>query len=115
MYEPRIIIDKEEAIQLVGGSSFKSYLDNITYKDLIHILGEPVMDLSKWPRTLGTDTFFEWVIEFDGRVYVIYDWKTFDLNYTKRYLRHWHVGSHDYPIKEFYEWFEMRLKELRID
>lgn len=94
MAEVRAIQDKREAVAASNGTSLKTKLIGITYDDLINIFGEPVFK--------GGDKInFEWVVEFDGDIFTIYDWKYPDANFVKDKLGHdggisFHVGGKTY-------------------
>lgn len=94
MAEVRAIQDKREAVAASNGTSLKTKLIGITYDDLIDIFGEPVFK--------GGDKInFEWVVEFDGDIFTIYDWKYPDADYVKNELGHdggisFHIGGKTY-------------------
>jgi hypothetical protein len=72
-----------------SGTSLAGYLNNVTYQELINALGRPTFD-----EPSGDDkTQVTWVLEFRGNVYTIYDWKTFDREYTENELTRWNIGS----------------------
>jgi hypothetical protein len=72
-------------------SSLKGHV-KITYHELIKLLGEPT-----YPLTSGdSKTQKEWVVEYEGEVFTIYDWKTFDAGYTMNELDEFHVGGKTY-------------------
>ena len=94
MAEINVITDKREASNLTAGSSLKSKLIGITYDDLESIFGEPVYK--------GGDKInFQWVVEYDGDIFTIYDWKYPDADYVKNELGHdggisFHIGGKTY-------------------
>ena len=74
-------------------------LNNITYRELIKTLGEPTFD-----EPSGDDKVQkEWVVEYNNVLYTLYDWKTFDDEYTKNELTIWSIGGKTDPtgIKEY--------------
>ena len=96
MAEVNVITDKREASNLTSGTSLKSKLIGITYDDLIGIFGEPVFGPGD-----GDKTFFEWVVEFEGEIFTIYDWKSPSVDYVKDELGHdggisFHIGGKTY-------------------
>ena len=73
------------------GSSLKGHI-RCTYQELIKVLGEPT-----YPNPSGDNKVQkEWVIQFNGNVYTIYDWKTYDSDYTINILNEFHVGGTQY-------------------
>ncbi len=71
-----------------SGSSLKGYV-NATYSQLVDLLGQPTFD-----EPSGDDkTQVEWVVGFGDDVFTIYDWKTYDRNYTENELVQFHVGG----------------------
>ena len=94
MAEINVITDKREAVNLTAGTSLKSKLIGITYDDLESIFGEPVIKG-------GDSVNFSWVVEYDGEIFTIYDWKYPDANYVKNELGHdggisFHIGGKTY-------------------
>jgi len=71
------------------GSGLIGYIKEVNYSQLYDLLGEPT-----FPYTSGDEKVQkEWVVKFKGNVYTIYDWKTYDEDYTINHLTHWHVGG----------------------
>ena len=81
--------EQEEAMDLSCGTSLAGYLKDTTYDQLVNALGEPT-----YPDASGDDkTQKEWIIEFKGTVFTIYDWKTYSEEDTIMFYRNWHIGS----------------------
>ena len=82
------VLNQEEVNNKVNGSSLRGYI-SITYSQLVSILGEPT-----YPTESGDSKVQkEWAVEFEGNVFTIYDWKTFDEEYTMNELDEFHVGG----------------------
>lgn len=88
-----------------GGSWKVGTLNNVCYQELIDIFGQPT-----YPRESGDSKVqVEWAIEvYDGEKFYIlriYDWKTYDRDYTMSELRSWSIGGNDegnpYLLKSF--------------
>jgi len=63
-------------------------LNGIYYRDLVNKLGEPTIIGS------GDDKVqYEWVMKFEGQVFTIYDWKTYDPEYSEYELDTWSIGG----------------------
>ena len=78
------------------GGCLQGYVD-VTYLELIEIFEEPTLGLSGDEKCQ-----MEWVIEItddEGNTgqFTIYDWKTYDLNYTKSKLQTWNIGGLSSP------------------
>lgn len=85
----RVVKDIDEALDRISGTHLIGYLDNVTYNDLLHALGEPIFN-----EASGDDKVqFEWVVQFDYSYYTIYDWKTYDRDFSMSYLRQWNIGG----------------------
>ena len=70
------------------GTSLKGYVD-ATYEELVGLLGEPTFD-----EPSGDDKVqVEWVVEYMGEIFTIYDWKTYDRDYTLNKLDKFHIGG----------------------
>ena len=93
---------KENELKGVIGSSLKGYI-NCTYQDLVRVLGEPTH-----PEASGDDKVQkEWVVEYNGEVFTVYDWKTYDEEYTMNELDEFHIGGRT----DAYDFF-LELKEM---
>lgn len=83
--------EQEEAMDLSCGTSLAGYLKDTTYDQLVNTLGEPTH-----PDASGDNkTQKEWIIEFKGTIFTIYDWKTYSEEDTIMFYRNWHIGSKD--------------------
>jgi hypothetical protein len=70
------------------GTSLKGYT-KATYKQLVDTLGEPTFS----DTSADDKTQVEWVVKFRNNYFTIYDWKTYDREYTMNELQIFHVGS----------------------
>ena len=80
---------KHEVGSLTNGTPKTNTLRGVTYYELFNALGQPTYDN-------GSDmdkTQVKWVIEWQDEIYTIYDWKTYDREYTINELNTWNIGS----------------------
>jgi hypothetical protein len=71
-----------------SGSSLKGYI-NLTYNQLVQILGEPT-----FPEESGDGKVqVEWIVKYQDELFTVYDWKTYDRNYTKNKLDRFNIGG----------------------
>ena len=73
-----------------NGTSLQGYIQT-TFDKLVELLGEPLK---------GSDdckTTAEWIVEVEGQVATIYDWK---LQSTPKDLYNWHVGGRSLQVIE---------------
>ena len=78
----------EDDTQETNGSYKIGSLNGIYYRDLVNKLGEPTIIGS------GDDKVqYEWIIKYENRIYTIYDWKTYDAEYTEYELDTWSIGG----------------------
>lgn len=85
-----IKLSREEALNATGGTSYSTSLKGIKFTDLYKVLGEPTFK----PEDSGDGKVqYEWVIKWNDNVYTIYDWKTYDQDYTLTEYDQWHIGS----------------------
>ena len=95
----KVIRNEQEALQAMSGT-FRVGEINRMYRDLVTGLGEPTFDTPS-----GDDKIqVEWVCKFKGNVFTIYDWKTYDREFTEWKLREFNVGSktaRGYEVAEF--------------
>jgi hypothetical protein len=84
-------LEQEEVGNKTTMSSLKGHV-KITYPKLIKLFGEPT-----YPEESGDSKVQkEWVVEYKGEVFTIYDWKTFDVEYTMNELDEFNVGGKTY-------------------
>jgi len=85
-------------------------LYDITYYDLVAILGEPTYNTASADDKVQK----EWVIDFEGYRFTIYDWKTYDQDYTINSLTTWSVGGtgHGTPWMELCELIHSQKDDL---
>jgi hypothetical protein len=91
------VLNQDEVGSKTNGSSLKGYI-YITYPRLISILGEPTYSTESGDGKVQK----EWVVEYKGNIFTIYDWKTFDVEYTMNELDEFHVGG----ITQAYDFIE---------
>jgi hypothetical protein len=81
--------EQEEAMDHSCGTSLAGYLKDTTYTQLVSALGKPTH-----PDASGDNKIQkEWIIEFKGTIFTIYDWKTYSEEDTIMFYRNWHIGS----------------------
>ena len=87
-------LTKDDARYATSGTSLKGHLKyGIKFTDLYQTLGEPTFK----PEDSGDGKIqYEWVIEYKGDIFTIYDWKTFDESYTLEEYDRWHIGAKVY-------------------
>ena len=78
------------------GGCLQGYVD-VTYLELVEMFGEATLGESG-----DSKVQMEWVIEITDdegatQQFSIYDWKTYDLNYTKSKLQTWNIGGLSSP------------------
>ena len=95
----KVIHNKQEAYRLTNGT-FRVGEINRTYMDLVTGLGIPTFD-----EPSGDDKVqVEWVCVYKGNVFTIYDWKTYDREFTEWELNVFNIGSKSvrgYEVTEF--------------
>jgi hypothetical protein len=94
----------KENVPSISGTSLAGYLQGFTYDILVDKLGEPTFDTPS-----GDDKVqIEWIMEYKGNIFTLYDWKTYNREYTIHELIDWHVGS-KVNAGEFIEMLERKL------
>jgi hypothetical protein len=72
----------------VNGTYKIGSLEGLYFRDLVRKLGEPTVIGS------GDDKVqYEWIMKFEGEIFTIYDWKTYDAEYTEYELDTWSIGG----------------------
>lgn len=72
-----------------NGFSKVDTLRGVTYFELVRALGNPTESFLEE----GDKSTCNWIITFGDRVYTIYDWKTYDIEYTISELNTWMIGG----------------------
>ncbi|QDP58435.1 MAG: hypothetical protein Unbinned6046contig1000_4 [Prokaryotic dsDNA virus sp.] len=84
--------EQATALDKLHLTSFKGYrITNVSYDQLVDILGKPTFPNANSDGTVQKS----WVLVWDSKVYEIYDYHTFDEQYTIRFNTFWHIGSHE--------------------
>jgi hypothetical protein len=86
-----------------NGASRKGYL-NLTYDQLVDRLGEPTID----EPSGDNKTQVEWVVAYGDDIFTVYDWKTYDREYTINALGRFNVGGTSYA-GDFISYLESRI------
>jgi len=82
----------------INGTHKIASLERVTYDDLVRLYGEPSILHYRDPDT-GGKIQVEWVFEFLCQPYTIYDWKTFDRDYTLQELTTWSIGGQSRDLR----------------
>lgn len=77
-----------------------------SYNELLELLGEPTIN----EPSGDNKTQLEWVLEFKGELFTIYDWKTYDIDYTINELSRFNIGGCSNPF-ELIDYLQNKLKE----
>lgn len=99
------ILSREEAY-VTSGTSLKGHLYGVTYAQLVKTFGQPAFN----PEDSGDGKVnFEWVFKFNDEIFTLYDWKTYDVEYTINELTTWNIGGKTY-YGDFSTYIEKLLK-----
>ena len=80
--------DQHFASNQTCGTSLKGYTA-ATYNQLVKVLGEPTFNTPSGDNK----TQVECVVKFRNKYFTVYDWKTYDREYTLNELTIFHIGS----------------------
>lgn len=97
------ISDQVSATYDSVGTYNVGFINDITYGELVEILGQPTFSTTSYDEKVQK----EWVVDFDGEIYTIYDWKTYDERYTMEELTNWNVGGKTSAL-DFIEYIESK-------
>jgi len=64
-------------------------LTDVDYYDLVRIFGQPSIPVESGDGKVQK----EWVFDYNGEIFTIYDWKTFDEHETMTNLFTWSLGG----------------------
>lgn len=91
--------DLQDLYNTITGTFKLASLQSVKYSDLVRVFGEPSIDQESGDGKVQ----FEWVIKYGGdKIFTIYDWKTFERNYTIEKLEVWSIGGRE-KDHEFFE------------
>ncbi len=93
----------------IFGTSFKAYLIDVSYEDLVRTFGEPT-----FPEASGDNKIQkEWVFESkSGNIFTVYDWKSYSEQDTINKVTVWHIGGKKFA-GDFSDWAEREIIEIR--
>jgi hypothetical protein len=99
----KVIKNKKKASDKSQMTSLKGYV-NATFSQLVEALGEPTFSTPSGDNKVQK----EWVVEYKGNVFTVYDWKTYDEQFTLNELTTFNVGGHVAAF-DFIESLECKL------
>jgi extradiol dioxygenase family protein len=104
----KVIRNEQEALGLINGTSLAGYIDT-DYMGLELALGDPTFDTESGDGKVQV----EWVCKFLGNTFTIYDWKTYDRDFTLCELDRFNIGSkaRGYEVAEFIEFLNDLIVE----
>jgi len=108
----RVIRNKKDALDKANGTSLIGYVD-LDFMELSSILGEPTFEEPSGDNKIQV----EWVCEYKGNIFTIYDWKTYDREFTLTQLNQFHIGGNDQSlqkVEEFAEFLESQALTNKI-
>lgn len=106
----RKVKNVQKALQLIGGTYLVGKLVGYTYSELVALMGEPTFAEESGDGKVQK----EWIVIDGDNVFTIYDWKTYDVEYTMNELTMWNIGGKT-SAYEFIDKLEAKLntkKEL---
>lgn len=89
----QVIKDQDQALDRLSGTYKVGSLQGVSYWDLKNTFGTPTLDEASADDKVQK----EWVFEFNGEIFTIYDWKTYDERYTVEELDVWSIGGKTSP------------------
>ena len=84
----KLNIDELDNVSLSGYKVGE--LNGFTYKQIKKALGKPTFKPS---NSSDGKVQYEWVVSDEDKVFRVYDWKTYNKEYTKNNLTTWSVGG----------------------
>ncbi|GEM_PF-1528448 len=88
IFNIKTILQDEITSDMWKGSSKVDTLRGVKYFELVEALGQPTQTFEE-----GEKSSVEWVVRFGDYYYTIYDWKTYDREYTISELNVWSIGG----------------------
>ena len=84
----KLNIDELDNVNLSGYKVGE--LNGFTYKQIKKALGKPTFKPS---NSSDGKVQYEWVVSYEDKVFRVYDWKTYNKEYTKNNLTTWSIGG----------------------
>lgn len=83
---------------VITGTSMKTRLIGVTYDELVEALGEPSFPEPSFDGKIQVEWAYQIDEPFENPTYTdevvtLYDWKTYDREFTLNELDVWHIGS----------------------
>ena len=100
----KVIRNEKQAYAAINGT-FRVGEISADYMGLELALGEPTFDTESPDGKVQV----EWVVNFKGNIFTIYDWKTYDRDFTLCELDQFNIGGSDvrgYEVQEFVSFLE---------
>jgi len=85
----QVIKDMDTASNKISGTYKVGSLVGVSYWDLKNTFGTPTFNEASADDKVQK----EWVFDFKGQTFTIYDWKTYDEQYTVEELKLWSIGG----------------------
>lgn len=85
----KLITDKIKAINVMESTFKIDELFNVNFYDLVDTFGYPTFQEPSADEKVN----YEWIFEFKGRYFSVYDWKTYSKDFTEKRLKRWSVGG----------------------
>ena len=103
----KVIRNEKQAYSAINGT-FRVGEISADYMGLELALGEPTFDTESPDGKVQV----EWVVNFKGNIFTIYDWKTYDRDFTLCELNQFNIGSkaRGYEVTEFIEFLEEQVR-----
>ena len=89
----QVIKDQDQALEKVSGTYKVGSLVGVTYWDLKNTFGTPTFNEPSGDEKVQK----EWVFNHNGETFTIYDWKTYDEQYTVEELKLCSIGGQTNP------------------
>lgn len=100
------IRNQKKALELIGGTHLCGRIIGPTYSQMVELMGEPTFSEESGDGKIQK----QWIIRDGNDIFTIYDWKTFDKDYTENVLVRWNVGGKSSALN-FIEKIEKKLHE----
>lgn len=99
------ITDVVDAALLQEGTGGAGKISGYTYSALVNALGDPTYSTPSGDNKVQKEWVFK---DKNGNGFTIYDWKTYNVEYTTSALANWNIGS-KVDVSNFIEWLKSKL------
>lgn len=108
-YKDKLTVFHDSDAPSTAGTYKVDTLMGPNYSQLVNFLGDPT-----FPNESGDGKVQkEWVVEFNDKLFTIYDWKTYSVYETKNTLDSWSIGGKS-SASDLVEYLKIQIDKMEL-